>query len=126
MVYLPYFVCRKCGSTNLYTEVKGNNTGLYCSDCHSWQKWLNKDELKTFKQIESEKSTSDNLKLEFVMDELNNLISFLGRKIDEELTREPLSMLDSTAKSATALAYTKDINALTNIVHGKHWNCLDE
>lgn len=25
--------CKKCGSTSLYTKVKGNNTGLYCNDC---------------------------------------------------------------------------------------------
>lgn len=26
--------CRKCGSTSLHIEIKGNNTGLYCDDCH--------------------------------------------------------------------------------------------
>lgn len=25
--------CTKCGSIVLHTEVKGNNTGLYCDDC---------------------------------------------------------------------------------------------
>ena len=32
-------VCRKCGSISLHTEVKGNNTGLYCDDCGAWNKW---------------------------------------------------------------------------------------
>lgn len=41
--------CRKCGSTSLHTEVKGNNTGLYCDDCGAWQRWLGKDELRAFK-----------------------------------------------------------------------------
>lgn len=40
--------CRKCGSTSLYTEVKGNNTGLYCDDYGAWQRWLGKDELRAF------------------------------------------------------------------------------
>lgn len=40
--------CRKCGSTSLHTEVKGNNTGLYCDDCGAWIKWLGKDELRAF------------------------------------------------------------------------------
>ena len=40
--------CRKCGSTSLHTEVKGNNTGLYCDDCGAWVKWLGKDELRAF------------------------------------------------------------------------------
>lgn len=40
--------CRKCGSTSLHTEVKGNNTGLYCDDCGAWIKWFGKDELRAF------------------------------------------------------------------------------
>lgn len=40
--------CRKCGSTSLHAEVKGNNTGLYCDDCGAWIKWLGKDELRAF------------------------------------------------------------------------------
>lgn len=38
--------CKKCGSISLHTEVKGNNTGLYCDDCGAWIKWLGKDELQ--------------------------------------------------------------------------------
>ena len=34
--------CKKCGSASLHTEVKGNNTGLYCDDCGAWVKWLGK------------------------------------------------------------------------------------
>ena len=40
--------CKKCGSVALHTEVKGNNTGLYCDDCGAWIKWLGKDELRAF------------------------------------------------------------------------------
>lgn len=40
--------CKKCGSIALHTEVKGNNTGLYCDDCGAWIKWLSKDELRAF------------------------------------------------------------------------------
>lgn len=40
--------CKKCGSISLHTEVKGNNTGLYCDDCGTWLKWLGKDELRAF------------------------------------------------------------------------------
>ena len=40
--------CKKCGSTSLHTEVKGNNTGLYCDVCGAWIKWLGKDELRAF------------------------------------------------------------------------------
>ena len=40
--------CKKCGSISLYTESKSNHTGLYCSDCGAWIKWLSKDELRAF------------------------------------------------------------------------------
>lgn len=40
--------CKKCGSIDLHTEVKGSNTGLYCNDCGAFQKWLGKDELRAF------------------------------------------------------------------------------
>lgn len=42
------YYCKKCRSTSLHTEVKGNNTGLYCDDCGAWQRWLGKDELRVF------------------------------------------------------------------------------
>ena len=57
--------CKKCGSISLHTEVKGNNTGLYCDDCGAWIKWLGKDELRAFeyakqteKQIEKKTHTN--------------------------------------------------------------------
>ena len=43
--------CKKCGSISLHTEVKGNNTGLYCDDCGAWIKWLGKDELRAFEYV---------------------------------------------------------------------------
>lgn len=40
-------VC-KCGSKKFFTEKHGNQTGLYCSACGKWQKWLKKDEMRLF------------------------------------------------------------------------------
>lgn len=37
-------VC-KCGGKEFFTEEHGNQTGLYCSACGKWQKWLKKDEI---------------------------------------------------------------------------------
>ncbi len=36
---------------------KGNNVGLYCSDCGAWIKWLGKDELRAFEHSKEEKQT---------------------------------------------------------------------
>lgn len=49
--------CKKCGSVSLHTEEKGNNVGLYCSDCGAWIKWLGKDELRAFEHSKEEKQT---------------------------------------------------------------------
>lgn len=38
----------KCGSKEFFTEKHGNQTGLYCSACGKWQKWLKKDEIRLF------------------------------------------------------------------------------
>lgn len=40
-------VC-KCGGKEFFTEKHGNQTGLYCSACGKWQKWLKKDEMRLF------------------------------------------------------------------------------
>lgn len=48
--------CTKCGSIALHTEVKGNNTGLYCDDCGAWIKWLGKDELRAFENSKKEET----------------------------------------------------------------------
>ncbi len=40
-------VC-KCGGKEFFTEEHGNQTGLYCSACGKWQKWLKKDEVRAF------------------------------------------------------------------------------
>lgn len=48
--------CKKCGSTDLYTDQNGNNTGLYCSDCGAWIKWLSKKELRAFGYSQKEEN----------------------------------------------------------------------
>ncbi len=58
--------CKKCGSVSLYTELKGNQTGLYCSDCGAWIKWLNKNERRAFEHNQKLKNTKlieDNTKI---------------------------------------------------------------
>lgn len=38
----------KCGGNEFFTEEHGNQTGIYCSACGKWQKWLGKDEIRLF------------------------------------------------------------------------------
>ena len=53
--------CKKCGSTSLHTEIKGNNTGLYCNDCGAWITWLGKDELRAFEHSKKENRNQGNI-----------------------------------------------------------------
>ncbi|MBU5331766.1 hypothetical protein KQI61_06115 [Anaerocolumna aminovalerica] len=124
--------CKKCGSLELHTEVKGSNTGLYCSDCGAWIKWLCKDELRAFEHAKIKENeiihanlvdcALDNIGLNSIKKELSEFIDFLDEQIDKEICRTPLSITDSAVKSATALAYERDRKALINILNGRHWN----
>lgn len=40
--------CKKCGSFDLFIEPRGNNIGLYCASCGTWQQWMNKNDIRTF------------------------------------------------------------------------------
>lgn len=126
--------CKKCGSLDLHTEVKGSNIGLYCSDCGAWIKWLGKDELRAFdnaKIKENERVHPDlvdcalgNVGFNSIKKELKDFINFLEKEIDKELCRTPLSPEDAVVKCSVAMAYEKDKNALINILNGKRWNEL--
>jgi hypothetical protein len=50
-------VC-KCGGKEFFTEEHGNQTGLYCSACGKWQKWLKKDEIRLFNHSVKVENTS--------------------------------------------------------------------
>lgn len=124
--------CKKCGSLDLHTEVKGSNTGLYCSDCGAWIKWLGKDELRAFENAkikENERIHSNlvdcalgNVGFNSIQKELKDFIDFLEKEIDKELCMIPLSPEDAVVKCSVAMAYEKDKNALINILNGKRWN----
>lgn len=120
--------CKKCGSLDLHTEIKGGNTGLYCSDCGAWIKWLGKDELRAFEnaKVENHQKLVDNriddIGVNIIKRELKEFIDFLDKEIDKELCRTPLSPEDAVVKCSVAMAYEKDKNALINILNGRRWN----
>ena len=78
--------CKKCGSISLHTEVKGNNTGLYCDDCGAWIKWLSKDELRVFEYTQLQnKGTGIHLSHEDTKKLLELPYVVLDESDDEEL-----------------------------------------
>ncbi len=113
--------CKKCGSVSLHTEVKGNNTGLYCDDCGAFQKWLGKDELRAFNYSQKENS---NICAESkdIITRLKEFVKFLNKKIDSEYDKLPISPEDAIRKNSYCLALQQDIYALENILKGKDWD----
>lgn len=127
--------CKKCGSVSLHTEIKGNNTGLYCNDCGGWIKWLSKDELRAFNhslQESMENHTKFIDKLNKAREEvcygkpiearLKEFIKFLNKKIDSEYEKLPISNEDAIRKNAYCFALQQDIWALENILNGQDWD----
>ena len=126
--------CKKCGSIALHTEVKGNNTGLYCDDCGAWVKWLGKDELRAFEHANKDKCTvripeegiyltkEQNELLNNMVKNLGDFIQYLDKKIDLEFEKMPISNEDAIRKSAYCLGLQQDKWALENILQGKKWS----
>lgn len=70
------FSCKKCGSVDLFIKENGVQTGLYCSDCGSWIKWLGKNDKRLAeKQIEETKNEIESIKNQNtkINDNFNNL-----------------------------------------------------
>lgn len=136
--------CKKCGSTELHTEQRGNNTGLFCSRCNAYIKWLGKDELRLFlasqsalaagnirgvvpeqktgfvqktesvQRIEKAKDTQEST----IYERLEKFRDFLEEALNFEMSLKPLSEVDAVRKSACCLAMEKDKNAIQNILNG--------
>lgn len=131
--------CKKCGSISLHTEVKGNNTGLYCDDCGSWIKWLGKDELRAFEYSMREatkneresvseyiKSISKPTGVSFtdplIADRLQNFLIFLDKTLYEEYEGAAPSKEDVIMKNSYCTALKKCRMAIENILSGKEFD----
>ena len=113
--------CRKCGSSSLFTEQTGSNIGLYCRSCGSWQKWLNKNEVRLFSENNKEEESSVHVD-DGLRDRLEEFVRALDDMIDKEFLKEPISDMDAMRKSAYCLALERDKNSIINILEGrKYW-----
>lgn len=137
--------CNKCGSISLHTEVKGNNTGLYCDNCGSWQKWLNKDEKKkrvfessmrvptkeeqeaidSYIKSISKETGNDFYQSITIIERLQRFVKFLDSAIDKEFEKMPISPEDAIRKSSYCLALERDKNAIINIMNGKEFDYVE-
>lgn len=121
--------CKKCGSISLHTEVKGNNTGLYCDDCGTWVKWLGKDELRAFEHSKKNQILTqmrDTTPDKSIVQRLNEFVEFLDRMIDLEYEKLPLSTEDAIRKNSYCLALERDKRAIQNILNGHDFNYIED
>lgn len=123
--------CKKCGSISLHTEIKGNNTGLYCDDCGSWIKWLSKDELRAFEYSKErcervENSLIDEFRDVNMRERLEAFVEYLDKAIDKEYEKLPISPEDAIRKNSYCFALQRDRNAILNILAGRNFDCLGE
>ena len=120
--------CKKCGSTSLHTETKGNNIGLYCNDCGAWVKWLGKDELRAFEYSKQEYgcTESEDEDGKDMITRLKEFTIYLDEAIDKEYEKLPLSPEDAVRKSSYCLALDRCKYSINNIIHGKDFNYIEE
>lgn len=131
--------CKKCGSISLHTELKGNNTGLYCDDCGAWIKWLGKDEIRAFEHSMREatkneresvseyiksisKPTGVSFSEQSIVDRLQRFLEFLDKTIDKEYEKVAISKEDIIRKNAYCMVLQKDKLAIENILYGKEFD----
>jgi len=117
--------CGKCGGTSFHTNVKGNNTGLYCDACGSWIKWLSKPDLKAFKAAQGREQVAPVFTKPGVKDmsvRLSEFLAVLNKRIDAEYAKLPSSNEDAIRKNSYCHAVQQDIWALENILNGRDWN----
>lgn len=112
--------CKKCGSISLHTEVKGNNTGLYCDDCGAWIKWLSKDELRAFEHSIKKNSKCNENDVALIT-KFNDFVEYLDKLIDLEMDKMPLSPEDAIRKSSYCLALERSKNSILNILAGREY-----
>ena len=91
--------CTKCGSISLFIEKNGNNTGLYCSDCGAWIKWLGKDEIRAFEHSKEDNQTMDD-SLYIELFAIKDGVRYNGKTIDmkEATTMLTNSLIDGIEK----------------------------
>lgn len=121
--------CKKCGSISLHTEVKGNNTGLYCDDCGAFQKWLGKDELRAFEYANKSRGLRTTAKLyddAFVDYRISERLSRFIDGIDEAIDgvyANPTAEHDKLIyNNAYAFALEKCKVCVQNIIEGREFN----
>lgn len=139
-----------CGCENMFVQLKGNNTGLYCSECGKWQRWLSKNERRAYEHsqkilvqmrdptLEEIKALSESIDSiskptgiiffdeKSIIERFNEFVEYIDRKIDSEYEKIPVSKEDAIRKNSYCLALEQDKRAILNILNGHDFNYIED
>ncbi len=91
----------KCGHNDFFFATKGNQTGIYCSNCGKWLKWADKDEQNLALKTESTEKAIPLETLEKIREEMvrysNGYVMF-GRRDLAYAVDNCIKMLDKALK----------------------------
>lgn len=57
---MKIYVCKECGSIDVFLRKHGPHLGLYCGDCGAWIKWINKSEKQLVERFIKENKIQKN------------------------------------------------------------------
>lgn len=120
------FKCKRCGCTEYILNTKGNHTGLYCSGCGKWHKWLNKDEVRVYSKLNrTEQSIENTDDSKQIIDQLKEFTDHLDKVIDSAMVQEPISPAIQIRKGAYCTALERCKHSILNIIEGKDWRSTE-
>ena len=118
--------CERCNSKHFFIKENKNQTGVYCSRCGKWQKWLSKEERRIYEHNAEEKVETESCDSKDMITRLKEFVEYLDKAIDSEYEKTPLSVEDSIRKNSYCLALERTKNSIHNILNGKDFNYMDD
>ena len=92
----------KCGETKTYIAKKKMHTGVYCSRCDKWLKWVNKKEIKVKNVIDDSGSILN--RIESLEKELQDIkIILQGLNISVCKLDKAISLNDESIKNQDSI-----------------------
>lgn len=102
------YKCKKCNGTDFFLSKRANHTGIFCSECGSWLKWANNDEVNLFSKeskdsvVKKENSNEQNLTLKDVIKDLEQIAEKIRGSIRSSYSKDlsaAITTLNTTIES---------------------------
>lgn len=113
------FRCKKCNSKDLFIRKNGNNTGLYCSDCGSWIKWLGKAEIQLAERFIASYNFNKSVNGE------ENELFFIGVDLIKELNKVYKNIMEFKESEGLSIKEKKLCNCIFEDMINTYSNFLE-